>query len=174
MAEVTVAPLALPGMVTLKADLADARVQVAVRVACGQDVPARLGAALDADGHGALWMAPDELLLLVPDATATVAGVQGALAGLPHLAADVSDARVGFRLTGPGARAVLARLTPADLSAPGFGPGQIRRTRLAQVACAVWMTGPAPVDLVVMRSVAAYAAGLLQGAAAAEAVAPLG
>jgi sarcosine oxidase subunit gamma len=174
MAEVTVAPVTLPGMVTLKADLADTRVQAALRSACGQDVPARLGAALDAGGHGALWMAPDELLLLVPDATATVAALQAALAGLPHLAADVSDARVGFRLTGTGVRAVLARLTPADLSAPGFGPGSVRRTRLAQVAAAVWMAGPAHVDLVVMRSVAAYAAGLLEGAARSEGQAPLG
>jgi sarcosine oxidase subunit gamma len=173
MADVTVAPLALPGMVTLKADLADARVAAAMRAACGQDVPARLGAALDTGGHGALWMAPDELLLLVPDATATVAGLQAALNGLPHLAADVSDARVGFRLTGPGARAVLARLTPADLSAPGFGPGQVRRTRLAQVACAVWMPGSAHLDLVVMRSVAAYASGLLDGAVRSEGQAPL-
>ncbi|MCU0906876.1 MAG: sarcosine oxidase subunit gamma [Rhodobacteraceae bacterium] len=173
MAEVTVAPLTLPGMVTLKADLADARVQTAVQVACGQATPARLGAALDADGHGALWMAPDELLLLVPDATATVAALQTALAGLPHLAADVSDMRVGFRLTGPGARAVLARLSPADLSAPGFGPGMVRRTRLAQVPCAVWMVSDAAVDVAVFRSVADYASGLLRGAVDSEVRAPL-
>lgn len=173
MAEVTVDPLDLPGMVTLKADLADARVQAAVHAACGQAVPARLGAVLGAGGYGALWMAPDELLILVPDATATVATLQAALTGVPHLAADVSDVRVGFRLTGPGARAVLARLTPADLSAPGFGPGHVRRTRLAQVAAAVWTTSETDLDLAVFRSVGAYALALLRGAAASEASAPL-
>jgi len=173
MAEVTVTPLALPGMFTLKADLADARVQAAVHAACGQAMPARFGVALDAGGHGALWMAPDELLILVPDATATVATLEAALTGVPHLAADVSDVRVGFRLTGPGARAVMARLTPADLSAPGFGPGQVRRTRLAQVACAVWMPSDAELEVAVFRSVGTYAFALLRGAAASEVSAPL-
>jgi sarcosine oxidase subunit gamma len=87
--------------------------------------------------------------------------------------ADVSDARVGFRVVGPGARAVLARLSPADLSAPVFGPGSVRRTRLAQVPAAIWMTGEGAIDVAVFRSVADYALGLLRGAADSEARAPL-
>jgi sarcosine oxidase subunit gamma len=173
MAEVTVAPLALPGMVTLKADLAVTRVAGAVRAACGQDAPGRLGMALDASGHGALWMAPDEVLLFVEDAPAVVARVQVALAGVPHLVGDVSDARVGFRVTGHGARAVLARLSPADLSAPGFGPGQVRRTRLAQVAAVAWLFSDGAIDVAVSRSVADYALELLRGAAGSEALSPL-
>lgn len=173
MAEAMVQPLSLPGMVTLKGDLADPRLVTAVRAATGQGVPGRLAAALGADGRGVLWMAPDELLLLVPDGRRVVAELAAALADVAHLAADVSDARVAFRVSGPGARAVLSRLTPADLSKPGFAPGVVRRTRLAQVACAVWMASDDGVDVLVLRSVADYAQAALQGAVACEAVAPI-
>lgn len=173
MAEVTVTPLDLPGMVTLKADLALPPVVSAVRAAVAQGVPARLGAALDVAGQGALWMAPDELLLFVADAAPAVAALRGALAGVPHLLADVSDARLGFRVAGPGARSVLARLSPADLTGPMFGPGSVRRTRLAQVPVVIWMAGEDAIELAVPRSVATYAFGLLRGAADSEAHAPL-
>lgn len=173
MAEVTLAPLDLPGMVALKGDLADRRLVDALRAVTGGVVPGRLGAALGADGRGAFWMAPDELLVLVPDAAAAVEQMSLALVDVPHLVADMSDARLAFRLSGPGARAALARLVPVDLSPPGFGPGVVRRTRLAQVACAIWMADEGSIDVMVFRSVAAYARGLLQGAVASETVAPL-
>ena len=55
------------------------------------------------DGRGALWMSPDELLILVPYAEAgqAVTVLQEALGDAHHLAVDVSDARAHFRLTGP-------------------------------------------------------------------------
>jgi sarcosine oxidase subunit gamma len=173
MAEVSVTRVALPGMVVLKGDLSEPRLAAAVREATGQGVPAPLAAQTGPDGRAVLWMAPDEVLLILPEARAVAARIARALAGMPHLVADVSDARVAFRLTGTGARAVLARLVPADLTAPAFGPGMVRRSRLAQVACAIWMPEDGQIDVLVFRSVAAYAQAALQGAASSEAVAPL-
>jgi sarcosine oxidase, subunit gamma len=170
MADVAVAPLHLPGMITLKGDLGDPRLAMAVRGATGQGVPGRLAATFGPDGRGVLWMAPDEVLLIADGGGKMVASIALAMAGAPHLVADVSDARVAYRVAGPGARAVLARLSPADLAAPGFGPGSVRRTRLAQVPCAAWMTSDTGIDLLVSRSVAGYARAALEGAVASEVV----
>ncbi len=53
-----------------------------------------------------------------------------------HLAADVSDARAVFRIEGAKADQVLAKLCPVDLAT--LEPGELRRTRAAQVAAAFW------------------------------------
>ena len=82
-----------------------------------------------------------------------------ALAGKHHLAVDVSDARAVFRIEGPKAAEVLMKLRPVDL--PPLAPGELRRTRAAQVACAFWRDDDG-YTLVSFRSVAAYVMGLLQ------------
>jgi sarcosine oxidase, subunit gamma len=169
---------ALPptGMITLRADLAAPEVADAVRAATGHALPARRRVA-GGLGGGAGWMAPDELLLHVPYAEAPerTAALEAALAGHHHLAACVSDARAGFRLTGPSAREVLASGAPVDLHPEAFGPGDLRRTRLGQVAAAFWMPDPQPdaqpvgaeiFELVVFRSVAGFVHEWLRQAAA--------
>jgi sarcosine oxidase subunit gamma len=152
----------LVGMITLRGDLADARLRAAVKKATGQGVP-KPGRIALAEGRAAAWMSPDELLLIVPhaDAEATVAQIGQALAGLHHLVVNVSDARALIELSGPGAREVLAKVTPADLHPGSFGPGQIRRSRLAQVAAAFWLTDAETLQVVCFRSVADYVFDLL-------------
>ena len=73
-----------------------------------------------------------------------------------HLVADVSDARAVIALSGAGAREVLAKGAPVDMAQDRFGPAEIRRTRLGQVAVAFWMTGPETFELVCFRSVAGF------------------
>jgi sarcosine oxidase subunit gamma len=158
----------LRGMVTLRADLGEAKVRKAVKAAVGVGVPDTRRAALSA-GRGALWMSPDELLLVLPhgEAGAAAAALSRALDGVHHLAVEVSDARAVFRLTGDLAdlREVLARLTPADVSPGGFGEGEVRRTRVGQVAAAFWIE-EGGITLVAFRSVARYVFDLLSNAAA--------
>jgi len=163
---VNVADAGLCGMVTLRGDLgSDAIAQALARV--GLTVPAQRQAVMMAD-RSALWMSPDELLLLVPhaDADRTADQLTAVLAGTHHLAVNVSDARAALRLTGPDGRLreVLAKLAPVDMAL--FNTGDIRRTRLGQIACAFWMSAPGVVDLVCFRSVARYAFDLLADAAA--------
>lgn len=109
------------------------------------------------------WMSPDELLVLLPYAQVAeaVAALGAALAGKHHLVADVSDARAVFTVTGAGAREVLAKCCPVDFAPGMFGPGEVRRTRAAQVAAAVWMSGDDAFTLVCFRSVARYVFDLL-------------
>lgn len=145
----------------------------AARAAVGAAMPKPLRFE-DGPGGRAAWMAPDELLLL-PAAgrgEGVVATLEGRLAGGHVLVADVSDARVAFGVEGPAWRDVLAKATPIDLRPAAFGPGAFRRTRLGQVAAALACEAPDRAEVLVMRSVARYAADLL--ATAADPAAPLG
>ncbi|MBI1172806.1 sarcosine oxidase subunit gamma [bacterium] len=110
------------------------------------------------------WMGPDEYLLVVPyaEVSAAVARLSDSLKGQHHLVADVSDARAVFRISGAKADQVLRKLCPADLDR--LEPGELRRTRAAQVAAAFWHQDDG-FTLVCFRSVAGYVMGLLQNAA---------
>ena len=90
------------GMLTLKGDLGDARLGEAVKALTGSDVPGTREARIEGE-TGAAWMAPDELLLLVPhaEAEAAVADLAKALGGTHHLAANVSDARAVIEVVRP-------------------------------------------------------------------------
>lgn len=157
----TVSEAGLQGMITLRGDLSSAKLKKAVKAAAGVDVPAARRIALK-DGRGAGWMSPDELLILVPyaEAHATVEGLSKALAGEHHLVADVSDARAMFRIRGAKATEVLMKLCPVDL--PNLAEGELRRTRAAQVAAALWKSGTDEFTLVSFRSVAGYVFGALE------------
>lgn len=156
----------LRGMVTLRGDLGEGKLRAAVQKIAGVEVPAPRCIWMSGN-RGAAWMSPDELMILCPhdDAPGVAAEFAKELAGTHHLAADVSDARAVFRLTGPSVREVLAKLTPADMHPSSIGEGEIRRTRLAQVAAAFWFTGEDTVELVAFRSVAEYVFDLLSNAA---------
>ena len=75
------------------------------------------------------------------------------------------NARAMVRLSGKGAREVLAKLSPVDLAPGSFGPGDFRRTRVAQVAAAFWMEADESFRIVCFRSVAEYLFGVLKVAA---------
>lgn len=171
MAEALARVAALPpaGMVALRADLAHPEVAAAL-AGQGWALPGRRRIAAGPGERQAAWMSPDELLLLMPReaAAAAAAALAAALEGHHALVAEVSDLRVLFAVEGPGAREALARLIPVDLAPQAFGVGDLRRTRLAQVAAAVFMPAPATFRVAVARSVAAYAEALLAGAVAAD------
>lgn len=159
MSDATVTRPAPQGMVTLKLPPGDAAWGPAL-AALGLSVPA-VRRIVRAGDRAALWMAPDEVLLLVPDPAATLAALAAPLAGAHHLAADVGAARVVFAVTGPRAREVLAKLCPVDLHPDAFPAGSVRRTRAAQVACALWAEGADDLRLACFRSVEGYVADLL-------------
>lgn len=162
----TVTEAGLQGMITLRGDLKSAKLKKAVKAAAGVDVPAARRIAMNGE-KGAGWMSPDELLILVPygEARATVEALSKALDGEHHLVADVSDARAMFRVKGARADQVLMKLCPVDL--PSLAEGELRRTRAAQVAAALWKSDKDEFTLVSFRSVAAYVFGALESSARA-------
>ena len=149
------------GMVSLRADLSDERVAKAVRTATGCALPEKRQ-IVTGEGAAVAWMSPDELLLLVPHEAApgVAADMAGALAGTHHLATDVSDARAMFAIRGPGADDVVRKLCPVDIDR--LPDGEIRRTRTAQVAAALWRSGEGEISLIAFRSVGGYVERLLQ------------
>lgn len=162
----TVRDAGLQGMIGLRADLSDAATAKALKSVIGRGVPDRRAA--DVEGaEGVLWMSPDEVLILCPygEAASRAAALAGALKGQHALATDISDARAVLVVEGPGAREVLAKLCPVDLSPAAFGPGMVRRTRMAQIPAAFWMDRPDAFRVVCFRSVARYAFDLLSTAA---------
>lgn len=160
----TVSEAGLIGMITLRGDLASPELAAAVLAATGCAVPAQRRRVASGE-WSVCWMSPDELLLVGPYAAAPglVEQLTSALAGQHALAVDVSDARASFRVSGPKAAEVLMKLAPVDFAA--LEPDEVRRTRLAQIAAALWRSGPEEYSLVCFRSVAHYAFGVLENAA---------
>lgn len=158
----TVADAGPRGMVTLRGDLSSEALRQAACNAVGVDFPQQRGIVTKGEA-GLGWMSPDEVLILCPyaDARAIAAKLGAALAGTHHLAVNVSDARAMFIVSGGDAREVMAKVTPADVSPLAFAPGDIRRTRLAQVAGAFWMTDETTFNVICFRSVAQYVYDLL-------------
>lgn len=146
------------GMISLR-QKGGAALTKAIKAAVGTKVPAQRRIEIAKD-KACGWMSPDEYLLVLPYAevgTAMVA-LAKALAGEHHLAADVSDARAVFRVEGEKAAQVLAKLAPVDFDK--LEPGELRRSRTAQVAAAMWHRDGG-YTLVCFRSVAGYVMGLL-------------
>lgn len=162
---VSVSEITGQGMLTLRGALSDAKVRKAVKDATGQTMPKQTKVAVDGMS-GAAWMSPDEALVLVPheDLAACQDKMQNALKGSHSLLVDVSDARCMFELKGAAVREVLAKVVPTDTSHTGLSVGDLRRTRLAQVAGAFWMVDEETAHVVAFRSVADYVFALLKEA----------
>lgn len=158
----SIAELAGIGMITLRGDLTDPDFAKAAQLATGLAVPSMRQVTGDA-ARALAWMSPDEALLICPvsEAADLLSTLEGAFTDQFATIVDVSDARTMFEVAGPGAREALAKLTPADMHPESFAPGEMRRTRLAQVATALWMPGPERIHLICFRSVAQYVADLL-------------
>ncbi|MFN3824688.1 MAG: sarcosine oxidase subunit gamma [Pseudorhodobacter sp.] len=150
------------GMISLRVTL-DAPVVAKALAEIGLGLPAQR--RIIAEGARSVgWMSPDELLILLPyaEVSDTIAKLSKVLQGEHHLLADVSDARAVFRIEGALAAQVLAKLCPVDLDR--LEPGELRRTRAAQVACAFWAENGG-FTLVSFRSVAGYVMDLLRHSA---------
>ena len=150
------------GMITLRAKGLKS-LEKAIKSVTGTKVPAQRRIEVNGD-RACGWMSPDEYLLILPYAEVgqALASLAKSLAADHHLAVDVSDARAVFRVEGERAAEVLSRLAPVDFDR--LEPGELRRTRTAQVAAAMWRQDQG-FTVVCFRSVARYVFDLLANAA---------
>jgi sarcosine oxidase subunit gamma len=123
-------------------------------------------AATATDGRAALWLGPDEWLLLAhqTEGKALAAVLEAAMDAQPHSVVDVSQRQTGVEISGDLAAAVLNAGCPLDLDLEAFPVGMCTRTVFAKAEIVLWRTGPATFHIEVWRSFAAYIWGLLEEA----------
>ena len=138
-------------------------VRAAAEKAAGVDVPAETCRAMTHEGRAALWLGPDEWLLIAPEAQGAdlAEKLAAALAGLPHSLVDVGHRQSGCELRGPQAATLLAAGCPLDLDARMFPVGTCTRTVLAKAEVVLWRTADEVFRLEVARSFVAYVAEFL-------------
>jgi sarcosine oxidase subunit gamma len=115
----------------------------------------------------ALWMGPDEWLLLTPDAEKDFIERQltEGLAGTAHSLVDVSHRDVALVLSGAKVAVALNAGCPLDLHPSVFAVGVCSRTLLAKTQIVLWRTGPEQFHLQASRSFAEYVWQFLEQAA---------
>ena len=157
---VTLAESPTRGLLVLRGDGADAGFRSAVSGVLGLDPVLEPLTAERKRDVSLLWLGPDEWLVVVPDRR--VARIEhtlrDALEGRHAALTDVSHSRAILVLSGPDARAVLAKGCPLDLHPRVFGPGRCAQSRLAKCQALIHQTSAAPeFEIHVARSFAQYA-----------------
>jgi sarcosine oxidase subunit gamma len=127
-------------------------------------LPEQACRAAQAHEHAALWLGPDEWLLLAP-ATDPCAQLAAALAGVPHSLVDVSHRQTGLCVVGPEAPALLAAGCALDLHEGAFPVGMCTRTMCAKAEIVLWRPAPEVFRVEVWRSFASYLTQFLAEAA---------
>jgi sarcosine oxidase subunit gamma len=141
--------------------------RAAAGAAFGVPLPESPCRANSADNRAALWLGPDENLLLAvaADMPILAASLDAALSGIAHSLVDVSQRQVALQLRGPHACAILGSGCPLDLDLTEFPAGMCTRTLFGKADIVLWRTGAAEFHLEVWRSFSDYVLGCLQEAA---------
>jgi sarcosine oxidase subunit gamma len=106
----------------------------------------------------ALWLGPDEQLVLAPvaDGEAVASQLRAALSALPHSLVDVSHRQIAVEIRGPTAQTLLSAGCPLDLHISSFPLGRCTRTILGKADIVLWRTGADSFHVEVWRSFADY------------------
>lgn len=132
----------------------------AMGAAFGIELPARPGGVAVAGSRTALWLGPDEWLLLAQPSSLDPKAAAGTGAVV-----DIGHRQVGLVLEGPGAADALATGCPLDLHLTVFAPGTCTRTVFGKSEVVLWRVGAQHFHVEVARSFAAYVHARLTGAA---------
>jgi sarcosine oxidase subunit gamma len=138
-------------------------VMAAAGAALGLQFSAIACRSVSAGVRTALWLGPDEQLLLAPVADGQVIARQlgEALNALPHSLVDVSHRQIALEVSGPQAQNVLNAGCPLDLHLESFPVGACTRTVLGKCDIVLWRRGATTFQVEVWRSFAEYASRFL-------------
>ena len=115
--------------------------------------------------RAALWLGPDEWLLVGPEADPSEMARRGAaLAGVPHSLVDISHGLTGLKIEGPQAAAVLNHGCPLDLSDVAFPVDMCTRSILGKAQIVLWRTAEDAFRVEMARSFGAYIWSFLEEA----------
>jgi sarcosine oxidase subunit gamma len=144
---------------------ADEAVAPRVEVALGFPLPqAACRSASGGDDRHALWLGPDEWLLLCPLEDDLPAAVAAALGDLPYALVDVSSRQTALIVSGAKAVELISAGCPLDLDMDAFPIGMCPRTVFGKAEIMLWRTGEAQFHIEVWRSFAGYVCGVLEAA----------
>jgi sarcosine oxidase subunit alpha len=134
-------------------------------------VPCRSVIARD---RAALWLGPDEWLIVAPETAADLAATAiKAAGGHPASIVDVSHRSSTLELTGPRAAWCLNAFCALDLGVHSFPVGMCSRTLLGQAEIVLWRIAPEVFHLEVARSMVSYVWECLEEARLEFADAPI-
>lgn len=116
--------------------------------------------------RAALWLGPDEWLLLAPpgEVDTVFADLEDALGGQPHSLVDITHRQVALSVAGPQARDLLASGCPLDLAPGSYPVGMCTRTLFAKAEVVLWRRSAEEYHLETGRSFSGYVLGWLREA----------
>jgi sarcosine oxidase subunit gamma len=126
--------------------------------AFGVALPTNACRAATSGARTALWLGPDEWLLLAPalEGPRLQAAIGASLAPKPHALVSVGHRNVALDISGPCAALVLNGGCPLDLRQSSFPAGMCTRTLLAKAPVILWRTAAETFYLGTWRSFAPY------------------
>lgn len=163
----------LPGLLTLTPHGDAARLSLRGEAASLAPLGAALGLVLPttpcraatSGTRAALWLGPDEWLILTPPDDPVRDTLAAAIPAGAGALVDISHRQAALTISGPAATEVLNAGCPLDLDAPAFAVGMCTRTICGKASIVLWRQAMETFHFEVGRSFAAYAAGLLSAAA---------
>lgn len=114
----------------------------------------------------ALWLGPDEWLVIAPDSkgASLSAALAKELTGAPASIVDVSHRHAALAVSGPKAADALNAFVPLDLAPAAFPTEACTRTLLAKSEIVLWRTAETAFHVECQRSMGAYVWALLEEA----------
>ena len=135
------------------------------------NLPQRLGPAGIGDNRAAIWLGPDEWLLIAEDVDAKIlaAEIEAALGSTAYSLVDVSHRQVGLDVRGTIAACAMSAGCPIDLRLSAFPAGMATRTIFDRSEIVLWRREEAAFQVEVWRSFAPYIVAALDGSRRARA-----
>ena len=135
----------------------------ALSQALGVGLPTKPKMSASANGRTALWLGPDEWLVIDEGGASVADGLVAACAasGVVHSAVDVSHRNTAIVAEGSGAAAAINAGCPLDLSLKSFPVGACTRTIFGKIEIVLLRTGEEAFRVEVWRSFSDYAFSLL-------------
>jgi sarcosine oxidase, subunit gamma len=147
----------LADQVNLRGDGASVEFLQVARTTLGYALPTEPNTVAEGSNSRALWLGPNEWLLVAPLGTGLAGTLAQGLSGRSVAVTELGDARAVLGLSGRNARDVLAKSCPLDLHPKSFGPGRCAQTRLSKIGALLEQRDDPPsYEIYVARSVARY------------------
>ena len=160
--------VAFATQIDLRGNAADPVFAAKLRCVLGCELPAVANTWSGGPDCSALWLGPDEWLVVAADGRNDALGsaLRDALGDTHHAVTDVSASRTIIEIAGQDARSVLAKGCSLDLHASAFKPPRTAQTLLAKSQVILQCVDAQPrFRLLVRSSFAHYAADWLIDAA---------